>query len=103
MAEIPTIVITLAGELDLHRARDLQASLSEAIGHPQAEPVIDLRRVTFIDSTALGALLHAAEQLRRRGKKLVLAVAEGPVMGLLESSHTQDLFRLVDHPKQVAG
>ena len=103
MEDTRTIVIALDGELDLHRARDLQATLSEAVGNPLAEPVIDLRHVTFIDSTALGTLLHAAEQLRRRGKKLVLAVTDGPVMGLLESSHTRDLFSLVERPEQVAG
>jgi anti-sigma B factor antagonist len=70
-----TAVLALAGELDLYRAPEIEQALAEAIGadggdngdHGPSRVVVDLRSVTFVDSTTLGLLLAASRRGRARG------------------------------------
>lgn len=94
--------IVLRGELDLPQVRTITAALSAAVGDATRDVVVDVREVTFLDSTALGALLLAAQRLRRQGRPLTLVVAEGPVTALLELSGVADHFRLTDQPPAAA-
>ena len=90
--------IPLHGELDLHTARELGATLSAAVGDVTRVPVVDLREVTFMDSTALGALIRAGEQMRNQGRPLRLVVAPGQVTELLAASGLNDRFELLSVP-----
>jgi anti-sigma B factor antagonist len=70
-----TAVLALAGELDLYRAPEIERALAEAIGADGGDNgdrgprrfVVDLRSVTFVDSTTLGLLLAASRRERARG------------------------------------
>jgi len=104
MSEEPR-TIRLFGELDIHRARELAGTLSEAVGDTRRELVVDMRRVTFMDSTALGALVRAGERLRAQGRALhVILLPGGQVEGLLESTGLADRFERVSAlPGSAAG
>lgn len=93
-----TAVLVLAGELDLYRAREIEDALARAIGplagSEQSEPTldgrsgdraqtpggevrrlaVDLRSVSFIDSTMLALLLAASRRQHARGGEVVLLV-----------------------------
>jgi anti-anti-sigma factor len=57
------VVVELAGELDLYNAHTVrEALLGEAEKRPE-RLVVDLSRVTFIDSTGLGVLIEARTRL----------------------------------------
>lgn len=100
--ELPRI-IRLFGDLDIRSARELQATLSEAVGDRTRELAIDLRKVSFIDSTALGALVRASEQLRNQGRALTLAILPGgPVEGLLDVSGLHERFSVVSGLPETA-
>jgi anti-anti-sigma factor len=60
------VVVELAGELDLYNAHTVRAAL---LGQAEKKPerlVVDLSRVTFIDSTGLGVLIEARTRLPNR-------------------------------------
>jgi anti-sigma B factor antagonist len=60
-----SVVVSLAGELDLYNAPQLRtALLAECAAAPQLL-VVDLSEVDFIDSTALGVLIEARRRLGR--------------------------------------
>jgi anti-anti-sigma regulatory factor len=93
-----TAVLVLAGELDLYRAPDIELALAQATeaeregdrhgqsgGAPSAGDgpssnkgvrriVVDLRSVTFLDSTTLVLLLEASQRQRARGGELLILV-----------------------------
>jgi anti-sigma B factor antagonist len=60
------IVVQLAGELDLYNAHAVRDELLEQAGRRPERLVIDLSRVTFIDSTGLGVLIEARTRLENR-------------------------------------
>lgn len=91
-------VLVLAGELDLYRAPEIEQALSRATeaerdgerhgqtcGAPPAgdapgsskgvrRVAVDLRSVTFLDSTTLLLLLEASQRQRARGGELLILV-----------------------------
>ena len=77
--------LELVGELDLSTIDPLKLRL-ELVEREQPETiVIDLRRVSFIDSMGLGILVSHRLRAQEAGRRLVLV--EGP-------KHVQDLFDL---------
>ena len=58
-----TLVVQLTGELDLYTAPAVRAALLESVDRRPARGVVDLANVTFIDSTAHGALVEARSRL----------------------------------------
>jgi anti-sigma B factor antagonist len=79
-----TVVMRLAGELDLYNAAEVGEALAQAGGSGTDLLVVDLTGVEFVDSTALGALVEA-----RRGlvdTQLVLAAPAPEVRRALDVS-----------------
>jgi anti-sigma B factor antagonist len=66
-------VIKLAGELDLYNAAPVREALFEACDDGPNRIVVDLSKVEFIDSTALGVLIEARTKLPNRKAFLLAA------------------------------
>jgi anti-sigma B factor antagonist len=63
-----SVVVSLAGELDLYNAHEVRDALLECCAESPDRLVVDLSGVKFIDSTALGVLIEARTKLpNRRG------------------------------------
>jgi anti-anti-sigma factor len=77
--------LELVGELDLSTVDPLKLRL-ELVEREEPETiVVDLRRVTFMDSMALGILVSHQLRAVRLGRRI--ALVEGP-------RHVQELFKL---------
>ena len=94
-----SVVLALRGEVDLQR-RDEVADT--AIKHlEQARPVVlDLSRVTFIDSSGLGALIRARQAATRLGGSFSIRGATGPVARVLAIT---GLGESLSDPGNVSG
>jgi anti-sigma B factor antagonist len=62
-----SVVVSLAGELDLYNAEEVRSALLDACAGEPELLVVDLERVRFIDSTALGVLIEARSRMADRG------------------------------------
>lgn len=80
--EPDAVVVRIRGDLDMGNADQLSEALSGAGGG--AFVVADLSSVTFIDSTALSAIIAAAQSLARTGTRLVLGDRSSVVDRVLE-------------------
>jgi anti-anti-sigma factor len=83
------VVVRLEGELDLAASGSLRAHVDAAAGSPL---VLDLGRVTFVDSSAVRDLVRARLDVAARGDRLVLAAVPPVVMRILELTRTATLF-----------
>jgi anti-sigma B factor antagonist len=77
--------LELVGELDLSTVNPLKLRLELAERDEPETIVVDLRRVTFMDSIGLGTLLAHRLRARQAGRRFQLV--QGP-------QHIQDVFRL---------
>jgi anti-anti-sigma regulatory factor len=103
-----TTTLVLAGEVDLYRAPQIEHALVEAI-EPQRDDdrrrgtcgtlsadgrevqrprrvIVDLRSVTFLDSTLLALLLDASRRQHRRGGELLVLVGPQTPMTAFEAT-----------------
>jgi anti-sigma B factor antagonist len=69
-------VIAVAGEADLYSSPQLRQELAAVIDAGAKEVVVDLTKTTFIDSTALSALVEATKRLRPAGGRLALVCVD---------------------------
>ncbi|HKT83235.1 MAG TPA: STAS domain-containing protein [Solirubrobacterales bacterium] len=62
-----TVTLALAGEFDLASVETVREKLAEACSDAPSQVVIDLRELTFIDSTGISFLLSTvkADEMRR--------------------------------------
>lgn len=88
-------VVRLNGELDLSEAARLSQALAAAEADSPTPLVLDLRRLTFIDSSGLRAILEADIRARRDARRLVLI--PGP-----ETVHRIFLIALLDKRLEFA-
>ena len=70
------VTLTLVGELDLATTPRLEKYLTTVAATQQQLIVIDLRQLTFLDSTGVAALVAADRHARRDGRGL--AIVKGP-------------------------
>jgi anti-anti-sigma factor len=86
------VIVEVSGELDLASVGKLRETLDELRGHGWEHIVIDLREVTFIDSTGLSLLLNAERSARRPGASFAILDSSPAVARLLEVVGLKDHF-----------
>jgi anti-sigma B factor antagonist len=64
--------ITLAGELDMATAPNLQDELRRGATGPEEEVVLDLSALTFIDCAGTRTVLRFADRVRARGGRVTM-------------------------------
>lgn len=90
-----TVVVRPRGErLDIEVAGDFRATLLSLIDDGHRNLVVDLKDVTFIDSSGLGALVSALKTIKRTSGSgdLRLARVQTPVVALLEIIRLNRVF-----------
>jgi anti-anti-sigma factor len=86
-------VVAPVGDLDLASAARIQEAI-ESIGG--GDVVIDLRRVAFMDSMGLLALLRAVEAVRGRGQAAHVITGPPCVDRLFDLTETRSHFEFAD-------
>jgi len=80
-----TVVVRIAGDLDLTTAPELEHGLTSLIdGQGNLSIRVELGRVTFIDATGLTALGRAQRQAHDRGGELALANPTPQILRVLD-------------------
>ena len=85
----------LAGELDLYNAPVVREALLDLLARSPSRLVLDLREVTFVDSTTLGALVDVRSRLASRDG-LVLAAPGLETRRALEVSGLDRHFEVAE-------
>lgn len=86
-------VVHVGGDLDVYSAPQLKAALDE-LGLGGKKVVLDLSRVHFIDSTALGVLVAAFQQSRAADGDLSLVVADPYLLKIFRITGFDTLFSI---------
>jgi len=75
-------VVRGEGELDAFAAPDLTSALAGIA--PSGQAVVDLNAVSFLDSTALGALVRGLRELAERGGSASVVLPRGTARRIFE-------------------
>lgn len=75
--------LVLAGDLDVHSAPLVQQAVAAAVREGASDVVLDLRDVSFVDSSGLGVLIACHKRTLRESCRLVLRSPSHRVARLL--------------------
>jgi anti-sigma B factor antagonist len=93
----PPKVFALEGEIDLHVSPEVAASLAKIVDQQPSRLIVNLRAVSYIDSSGLAALITAANNMETYGGTLMLAGVQQDVRTILENAHLIEFFSVFPH------
>ena len=85
-------VVTVTGEVDVETAPRLRKALISAGDVPAPMVVVDLREVTFLDSTGLGVLVAGLKRARENGGDLRLVATSSHILRMLAITRLDSVF-----------
>ena len=93
--------VKLSGDLDLSTAKRAEEAIEQAerSGHPTV--VVDLRGLSFMDSTGLRVIVSADKRARRSNKRVVIVQGPAPVRRVFEITRLDERLDIVDAPEQI--
>ena len=97
-----TVVFPIHGDADMRVAADLKDRLAVAIDDETTSAlVLDLSRMTFVDSMVLGVFLGAMKRLRARGGRLRVVAPHNDIRRIFEMTLLDRVFEL-DETREAA-
>jgi anti-sigma B factor antagonist len=87
-----TAVLVLEGEIDIYSAPRFKEVLLDAIDQGMHHIIVDLGKVTFIDSTALGVLVSGAKRVRPSEGTLDIVCADENIVRIFEITGLNRIF-----------
>lgn len=89
-------VLPLEGEIDLHVSPTIAASLRAMVQEKPKQLVVDLSRVTYIDSSGLAVLIEAMQNVAQYGGSFALAGLQDGVRPIFEIARLDQVFRIFE-------
>jgi anti-anti-sigma factor len=96
-----TATLALAGELDIATAPQLERKMSEVDREGVSVLVLDLRNLSFIDSTGLRVVLGIADAANEKGIRPVIVRGPAAVQRVFVLTGAERELTMVDDPAQV--
>lgn len=87
------LLVRLGGELDHHAAEHLRTCITQELEQNAIQHLIlNLEKLTFMDSSGLGVILGRYKQVRNNGGEMVVCAISPPVERLFNMS---GLFKII--------
>lgn len=87
-------VVRVAGEIDVYTAPMLREELTILIDAGQADLVVDLLDVSFMDSTGLGVLVGLLKKVKTLGGQLRLVIDQEKVLKVFRITALTQVFSI---------
>ncbi len=94
--------VALVGELDLSSVAKVQEELRRIEAESPATMVVDLSRLTFLDSTGLRCIVTADERAREEGRRMVVVRGPDPVQRVFAITRLEERLDMVDDAGTVS-
>jgi anti-sigma B factor antagonist len=87
-------IVPLEGEIDLHVSPRVAAALNAALKEKPRNLVVDLSKVSYIDSSGLAVLIEVMQSVEKYGGKFALAALQENVKPIFEIARLDQVFRI---------
>jgi anti-anti-sigma factor len=95
------VKIVLRGELDLEHAYSFDEELKRVEALEPSCICLDLRELTFLDSTGLSRLVAARRRAMKAGRRLVLVRGSAAVQRVFQLTAVDEAFEIVNGPEAI--
>lgn len=93
----PSNVLALEGEIDLHVSPKVKASLAKLIESKPPLLVVDLSRVSYIDSSGLAVLIEGMQNVEEYRGRFALSGLQDSVRPIFEIARLDQVFLIFPH------
>jgi anti-sigma B factor antagonist len=93
--------VVLRGELDLSTVAKVQDELRRVEAGSPPIVVLDLSKLTFLDSTGLRCLVTADQRARDEGRRIVLVRGPDPVQRVFSITRLEERLEMVDDASAI--
>jgi len=87
-------VLPLDGEIDLHVSPEVAKSLRAMIENKPKKVVVDLTKVTYLDSSGLAVLIEGMQNVQKYGGKFGLAGVQEDVKHVFDIARLDQVFEI---------
>jgi len=91
----PATVLTVHGDIDISTAPRLLEALAALDGQARETLVLDLTGVSFLDSSALGALVGAHKEVTAAGGRLTVVCSDPKVLRIFSITRLTEVIDVV--------
>jgi anti-anti-sigma factor len=95
--------VVMSGELDISTAQRLEEDLKRIEASRPPTTVLDLQKLTFMDSTGLRLLIMADARARGEDRRLVIVQGNEMVQRVMRLTRLDERLTIVEDPGAVAG
>lgn len=89
------VVCHVDGEVDINTSPDIKKSFDKLISSKTPKIVINLSKVTYVDSSGLATLVEILKNMRAYGGRLRLTNMSGKIKSLFEITKLEKLFEII--------
>jgi anti-sigma B factor antagonist len=87
-------VLPLEGEIDLHVSPEVGESLRRMVAKKPRELIVDLAKVTYLDSSGLAVLIEAMQNVQKYGGRFALAGVQESVKQIFDIVRLDQVFQI---------
>lgn len=88
-----TLVVALDGEVDLSRAPEVRSLLLDCVARGR-DVLVDLSRVSYIDSSGIASLVEALQMAGRNAVQLALVAVSADALRVFELARLDKVFTI---------
>ncbi len=90
------VVLSISGELDLYNAPELKEAIQKLINDKKVQVIIDMDRVSYVDSSGIGALISSFSSLKKSQGQMRICNVAGSVRKVFELTRLTSFFQIDD-------
>jgi len=89
-------ILDVVGEIDIYTTPQFKEAVSAAIDTGSHAIVINMKKVSYMDSSGFGTLLSATKRLRPYNGTLCLCCCNEPITRMLQITRLDSIFGVTD-------
>jgi len=87
-------VLPLEGEIDLHVSPEVAESLRSMIAKKPKQVVVDLSKVTYLDSSGLAVLIEGLQKVQEYGGRFAIVGMQESVKHIFDIARLDQVFQI---------
>ena len=95
-----SVVSLQESRLDASMAPEFKQQMEQITADGNTQIILDISKLTFMDSSSLGAMVAVLKAMGTQGK-MIVSGASGVVLELFKLTRMDQVFTLVDHVEEA--
>ncbi|HOJ50793.1 MAG TPA: STAS domain-containing protein [Spirochaetota bacterium] len=95
------VILDINGEIDLYNAPDIKDTIKNLIDSGKRQVIINLEKVSYIDSSGIGVLISSLSNLKKVGGALKIINVYASVKKVFELTKLTSFFEIYDSEEEA--